>query len=89
MWIQGHYKGLYKRERGGSERRRRCDVGSRGREGDVMMIRVSKKFEDAPLMEEGTMSQGMQAETLQAEKGKEMEPFLNPQREQDFTESLI
>ena len=59
------------------------------REGDVMMIRVRKKFEDAPLMEEGTMSQGMQAETLQAEKGKEMEPFLNPQREQDFTESLI
>ena len=54
-----------------------------------MMIRVSKKFEDAPLMEEGTMSQGMQAETLQAEKGKELEPFLNPQREQDFTESLI
>ena len=48
------------------------------------MIRVREKLEDAPLVEEGTMSPRMQVETLQAEKGKEMEPFLNPQREQDF-----
>ena len=53
------------------------------------MIRVREKLEDAPLVEEGTMSPRMQVETLQAEKGKEMEPFLNPQREQDFIESLI
>ena len=40
----------------------------------MKMIRVREKLEDAPLVEEGTMSPRMQVETLKAEKGRKWRP---------------